>query len=212
MASVIDTTATGLQTCASCGAPMPPDAAFCPACGTPVERAGPAPAPAPAAEVPAAPAATPVPAGLMARGAAFFIDYMLLVITWSVVLGVVSAFAGDRVLGVGSVAMLAAGQLYWALFESGRRQATVGKQALALVVVNADGTRLTMNRALTRSALSVVPIVVAEVCILAGSPVVGAVLLFTVVPGAVLMAPFNERRLALHDLLTGTMVARRPRA
>lgn len=199
MATTTDVTTSALRTCASCGAAMPADAAFCPSCGVPVARATPAPA-------------FPVPAGLLARGAAFLIDYMLLGIVWSMVLGLVSAFAGDAVLGLGGVALLAAGQLYWARLESSRWQASIGKMALSLVVVGVDGARLTLNRALTRSALSAVPIVAADLCLMAGAVVPGALLMLTLVPGAVLMAPFTARRQALHDRLTGTMVARRPHA
>jgi uncharacterized RDD family membrane protein YckC len=219
MSTTTDPTKTALGFCATCGAGMPADAAFCPACGKRVERAAPAPAPheepvppAPAIHVPVPAAATPVPAPLLARGAAFFIDYLLLATAWSMALGFASAFAGDAALGLAGVGLLGAGQLYWAWLESARWQASVGKHALRLVVVDAAGMRLTFNRALVRSALSIVPIVVAELCILAGAAPVGGALMLTVVPGAVLMAPFNKRRLALHDLLTGTMVARRPHA
>jgi uncharacterized RDD family membrane protein YckC len=213
-----DRTTTALGVCTSCGAEMPADAAFCPACGARVAPAPPeaAAALAAAAVLPApvvlpAPA-VPVPAGLLARGAAFFIDYMLLVSVLTMGLNFVSTFAGVGGVVLAALGLLAAGQLYWAGLESSRWQASVGKQALRLVVVGIDGTRLTMNRALVRSALSVVPLVAAYAGIAAGSDVIGGFLILFVVPAAVLMAPFNARRQALHDLLTDTMVARRPDA
>lgn len=198
-----DITTTALGVCTGCGAEMPADAAFCPACGRRVGQAAPAPAPAPGG---------PVPAGLLARGAAFVVDYFLLAfVLWTAVV-VVDGLAGGGVAALTGLGLVAAGQLYWAGMESGRWQASVGKQAFRLVVVNVDGSRMTFNRALMRSALSIAPLVAAELFIASGADILGGVLMLFVVPGAVLLAPFTTRRQALHDLATGTMVARPPHA
>lgn len=206
--TITDPATTALGVCATCGAEMPEGAAFCPACGARIVSATPA-APAVAPAMPAPAEAGPVPAGLLKRGAAFFIDYMLLATVMSVVVSAAEGLAGGAAGPLAGLGMVALGQLYWAGLESGRWQASIGKQALRLVVVNVDGTRLTLNRALVRSALSIVPLFAACAFIFSGADVIGGFFILLVVPGAVLMAPFNARRQALHDLLTATMVARR---
>lgn len=198
--ATLESVPTARGVCARCGAAMPVDAAYCPACGAAVGAAVPPTA------------AGPVPAGLVARGGAFVLDAVLLSLAMSMALGVASTFAGNRGVTLAGLGLLAAGQLYWAGLESSAWQASLGKRVFRLMVVCNDGARMTFNRALVRSALSIVPLVLTDASALAGAGALAAILVFTLVPGAVLMAAFNTRRLALHDLLTATMVARRPHA
>lgn len=76
--------------------------------------------------------------------------------------------------------------LYYALMESSKHRATVGKMALGIVVVNNSFERLTFGRATGRCLGRVVTS-------------------FTFYIGY-LMAAFTERKQALHDLIASTYV------
>jgi uncharacterized RDD family membrane protein YckC len=81
--------------------------------------------------------------------------------------------------------------LYFAGLESSAWQATVGKRATRLLVTDRMGQRLSFGRATGRfyaKALSVLPLLIGY-----------------------LVAAFTPRKQALHDLIAGTLVVKRPR-
>lgn len=91
-------------------------------------------------------------------------------------------------LGVTVAAILVAPWLYTALFESGSRQATPGKQLLRIKVTDLRGARIGFARATGRHFAEWLSIL-------------------TLLVGYAL-AIFTRRRQAMHDLLAGTLVVR----
>ncbi len=79
--------------------------------------------------------------------------------------------------------------LYWAAFESSKRQATLGKRVVGILVTDVNGNRLTFLRATARHF----------------SKIVSA---STLLAGFV-MAAFTQRRQALHDLISGCLVLKK---
>jgi uncharacterized RDD family membrane protein YckC len=76
--------------------------------------------------------------------------------------------------------------LYFALFESGGMQATPGKRALGLKVVDETAARISIGRATGRYF---------------GKIISGAILYI-----GFLLAAWSERKQALHDMMAGTFV------
>ena len=92
---------------------------------------------------------------------------------------------------VGLVIGVLAGWLYYSLFESSERRATPGKMAVGIRVSDLAGRRLSFGRATGRSFAKYVSNL--TLCI-----------------GYVMVA-FTDRKQALHDLIAGTIVTRKPR-
>jgi len=90
------------------------------------------------------------------------------------------------------LALLLIGWLYEALMTSSRRGATLGKQALGLRIIRADGARLSFGRATARYLLKYII-----------TPLVPLLIGY-------LMAAFTNRKRALHDVLADTLVIRSP--
>lgn len=82
-----------------------------------------------------------------------------------------------------------AAAVYFSLFESSRHQATPGKMALGIKVVDQQGRRLSFGHALGRW--------------------VSATLSYLTLYIGFLMAAFTERKRALHDMVAGTLVVDR---
>jgi len=82
--------------------------------------------------------------------------------------------------------------LYAALMESSARQATVGKMMIGVVVTDTDGNRLSFGRASARYFAKFVS---------------GITLMI-----GFIMAAFTKRKQALHDIMAGTLVIRKPKA
>src|SRR5690554_2536333 len=82
-----------------------------------------------------------------------------------------------------------AAALYFSLFESSRHQATPGKMALGIKVVDRHGQRLSFGHALGRW--------------------VSAALSYLTLYIGFLMAAFTDRKRALHDMVAGTLVVDR---
>jgi uncharacterized RDD family membrane protein YckC/type II secretory pathway pseudopilin PulG len=179
-------------------APAAPGAAPAPA--APAAALAPAapPAPAPAAvpgagaranpyQAPAAPVDHPVVdsgiayGGFWARLAASFIDGIVIFIP----LGLLSLIP---ILGwIGAIVLA---WLYFALMESGERGASLGKRALNLQVLSADGLeRIGFGRATGRFF--------------------GRYLSTLILYIGYLMQPFTARKQALHDMISGTVVVAR---
>jgi uncharacterized RDD family membrane protein YckC len=92
---------------------------------------------------------------------------------------------GQLAAFVGWLATTLAGWLYFAFLESGRSQATLGKQALGIIVTDLEGRRISFRRATGRYFGKMLSSVF----------FLGYLLIF-----------FTQKRQALHDLLAGTLV------
>jgi uncharacterized RDD family membrane protein YckC len=76
--------------------------------------------------------------------------------------------------------------LYFPILESSNWQATIGKRAVGIKVIDLDGKRITFPRALGRFFAKIIS---------------GLVLYI-----GFIMAGFTERKQALHDIIAGTLV------
>jgi uncharacterized RDD family membrane protein YckC len=90
------------------------------------------------------------------------------------------------------LAVLGTGWVYCSTLESSRRQATLGKSLLGIVVADSDGNRLSFPAASLRyfaKTVSAIPLL-----------------------GGFVLAAFNSRRQALHDMLGSSVVLKRDAA
>lgn len=144
-----------------------------------------------------------VPAGFVRRWAALFIDNLLLAAAfYGVFFVALLAFAGSGgfealaaddppawLVGLQllmSLAYFMMAGLYYAGMESSKSQATLGKMALAIKVVDMHGQRLGFAHALGRWA--------------------AATLSYLTLYIGFLLAAFTQRKQALHDIVAGTQV------
>lgn len=143
------------------------------------------------------------PAGFWIRFAALLVDSLVIALGSVLVMAVVGLAVGlgaargggdgtgaaGAGIVIGYVVLIAGQWAYFALMESSRRQATLGKLALGLGVTDLEGRRIGLGRATGRFFAK----------ILSGIPLnLGYVL-----------AAFTARKQALHDLVAGTLVVRR---
>ncbi|WP_148714995.1 RDD family protein [Chitinolyticbacter meiyuanensis] len=172
----------------------------------PTQPLPPLPTPVPAAvSVPTDPG-QPEPAGFWARFAALTIDGMVLgMASWvvfivvAIAMGISAAALGDAVDGgsaaigfmaVGYLLMFGLSWAYFALQEASSAQASLGKRAVGLYVTDGTGARIGLGRATGRwfaHALSNITLYIGY-----------------------LIQPFTRRKQALHDLVSGTVVMRKP--
>ena len=139
-------------------------------------------------------------AGFWRRFAAFAIDVMLLGIVQGVAtIAMVVIIPGEEASDAANIGyilfsnlvLFAAMWLYFALMESSSIQATVGKMLIGIVVSDMAGNRISFKRASGRY--------------------------FAKIPSWILlgigfyMACFTERKQALHDIMTGCLVIRKPK-
>jgi uncharacterized RDD family membrane protein YckC/Tfp pilus assembly major pilin PilA len=129
------------------------------------------------------PEARPLYAGFWRRAAAALLDGFLLTIANVVVLVVVSERLGAM------LAMLAVDGLYYTLLTSSQAQATFGKRACGIKVVDRHGGRIGSGRAAARYCAGWLSIL----CAGAGFAA----------------AAFTARKQALHDLICATLVVNR---
>ncbi|MGB0839464.1 MAG: RDD family protein [Chitinophagales bacterium] len=148
----------------------------------------------------------PIYAGFWLRVVAYFID--------GVILQVVSSLVVMPIMGVNMEALAGAGEnpeeimslmlttlgpvigittligwLYFSLMESSEKQATVGKMALGLKVVDMYGDKLTFLRATGRHFAKIVS--------------------GTILGIGYIMAGFTERKQGLHDMIASTLVVKK---
>lgn len=143
-------------------------------------------------------------AGSWKRLLAFIIDY---VITFSGLLVIILIVGGlgiamegyfDREaveFAAGSIvflALIAYSWLYSALFESSRLQATPGKIALGLIVVNGRNGKISFGQATARHFCKAI----------------SAALIFI----GFIMAAFHPRKQGLHDMISGTLILNKSEA
>jgi uncharacterized RDD family membrane protein YckC len=177
--------------CQKCGKQDTAGGRFCSSCGAQLPLApGATPVAAP-------PAASGVYAGFWKRLAAFVLDYIIVVVMAAMAGGVIGGFYGisagaptdDAASGLGAVAGLLVWWLYYALMESSSRQATLGKLALGIKVVDRQGNAVSFGRATARNLTKLLS---------------GAILMI-----GYLMAGFTSRKQALHDIVAGCLVVNR---
>jgi uncharacterized RDD family membrane protein YckC len=169
---------TGGRFCSSCGAQLPlsPDAT---------------PAPVPTA------AAVGVYAGFWKRFAAFILDYIIVLVLAMMAGGVIGLIYGvgagaptdDAASGLGAIAGFLVWWLYYALMESSSSQATLGKMALGVRVVDRQGKAVSFGRATGRNLAKLLS---------------GMILMI-----GYLMAGFTSQKQALHDIVAGCLVVNR---
>ncbi len=141
-------------------------------------------------------------AGFWIRVGAYLIDIVILVITMSLIQGITGIDMGanysaqfndalvaggaNEASGFGQLLALIIGIAYFAGLESSAWQATVGKKALGLTVIDANGNRLSFMRALGRA--------------------LGKILSGIILYIGYIMVAFTEKKQGLHDMLASTLV------
>jgi uncharacterized RDD family membrane protein YckC len=170
------------------------------------------------------------PAPITRRLAAFAIDYAILALYIAVISVVFAALPKSFVRPLFSsplsgqltviVALTIPVLLYFALSERSLRQATIGKRAVRLRVVDREGHRISWQRSLLRSGLKLAPWELAHTCIWriegwpaepespTGLPLAGIVTVWAIV--LVWLIPLIRTGRTGYDLLSGTIVQRRP--
>lgn len=81
------------------------------------------------------------------------------------------------------------GWLYFALMEISRRQATLGKQALGIIVTDLNGNRISFGKATTRYFGKLISTLTLGI--------------------GFIMAGFSEKKQALHDMFAGCLVVKK---
>ena len=170
--------------CTKCGAANADNSQFCVQCGIALTSG------------PVVSAAAPkVYAGFWIRVGAYLIDYVILTIAGFIamfLLGLaLGVFTGVPSAGSGIglfFAWLLAPWLYAALFESGPRQATLGKQAVNLKVTDLEGNRISFGRATGRYFAEWINGLTLGI--------------------GYVMTAFTAKRQSLHDMIAGTIVVR----
>ncbi len=138
----------------------------------------------------AAPAFSPAP--FASRAAALFVDVVavqLMAVPLVALLALLARSGGPRAHTGGDIAagvLLLAFWFYFAKLESSRHQATWGKRLLGIKVCDLQGQPVSMARASGRFFGKLL-----------------SALLYGI---GFLIAPFNRRKQALHDLMAGTLV------
>jgi uncharacterized RDD family membrane protein YckC/Tfp pilus assembly major pilin PilA len=195
--------------CPKCRAENPDHSLFCLQCGTslafrkptaaaatiPEPSASPYSAPR-AATTPAAAHTADIFAGFWLRLVAAILDGIIInVVFWVVSFILIAAIAssGDSAaIGIASVftyiLSIVGNWLYFALMESSSKQATVGKMALGLKVVDEQGERIGFGRATGRHF--------------------GKLISSLIIGIGFLMAAWTRKRQCLHDILASSLVVR----
>lgn len=143
-------------------------------------------------------------AGFWRRATAMTLDSVLLGIIQAVVniviiamIGAASVAGGEPddaatvgIVGVIGLLTFVAMWLYFALMESSGKQATLGKMLVGIVVTDTDGNRISFGKASGRYFGKIVSSIILMI--------------------GYLMAAFTERKQALHDIMAGCLVIRKP--
>lgn len=152
--------------------------------------------------------AEPEYAGFWLRFGAWVIDYLILMVPFTVIslgMGLGAAmtallgqFEKDQAAALTAYAaavqpityvLLTIGFIYYAFFESSKWQATPGKMAVGIRVTDTGGRRISMGRAAGRNAIRLVN-----------------AFTFLVPMAFYVTAAFTRRKQGVHDLLAGTYV------
>ena len=172
--------------CNACGLENPSEHGYCTACGQTLDGA--------ARPGPAAP--TVQYAAFWRRVAALVLDFVLIYGVYLALSFGVAARRGWSPMNVLAtmlsfyLPMFAMIWLYWAVLESSRWQATIGKKLLGIHVTDLKGNRLSFVRASGRQFAKGLSTMTFHL--------------------GFLMANFTARKQALHDLVAGTLVVAGP--
>jgi uncharacterized RDD family membrane protein YckC len=204
---------TAILTCEKCEAEIPEGASVCPKCEAPVNvsQIGPVYVPQnaqPPDVIPAIPELSKLPprpafAGFWLRAVAYLFDTVLI----SLVFGLIASFypttfikfpdaastsltSLPQLTPIAFAITLTATWFYYTMFEASAWQATPGKRVLRLYVADLNGQRITFARAAARNGAKII----SSLTFLVGY----------------LVAGFTEKKQALHDILSGSLVLRRP--
>ena len=134
-------------------------------------------------------------AGFWARFVAAFLDGIILLIISILIgfaFGLVFGLAGgnaEAAGAIGNVLGIIINWLYYALQESSPSQATLGKQAMGLVVTDLEGKRISFGRATGRHFAKIISTLILLI--------------------GYIMAAFTEKKQALHDMMAGTLVLKK---
>ena len=145
-------------------------------------------------------------AGFWRRAAAMSLDGVLLGVIQAVVnilliamIGAASVAGGEPddaatvgIVGIIGLLTFVAMWLYFSLMESSAKQATLGKMLVGIVVSDLAGDRISFGKASGRYF----------------GKIVSAILLMI----GYLMAAFTKRKQALHDIMAGCLVIRKPKS
>ena len=189
--------------CTNCGSNLAEGARFCPGCGEAAGGTGPVHAFA-AVRPGAAPVQAPDPppqafayAGFWRRLFALLLDAAILVVPNLVFGGMIGFAVGKGPWAQGGPTAILAGQLvvtliswlYFAGLESRWKQATFGKMALGIKVVDLGGARVSFLRATGRHFGKAVSALILSI--------------------GFLLAAFTSRKQALHDMMAGCLVVKK---
>ncbi|KXS43809.1 MAG: RDD domain-containing protein [Methanolobus sp. T82-4] len=127
--------------------------------------------------------------GFWRRFAAYFIDAVILNILGMFYGPVIGNFFSDSIFSIifysFAISTLVA-TLYFGYFESSKKQATLGKQALGIKVTDLEGNRISFGKAVARYVLKIITSLVLAI-------------------GFIAIA-FTEKKQGLYDLAVGTVV------
>ena len=126
-------------------------------------------------------------AGFWKRILAAFVDGIILQISGLVILLIDYVLGATGVINI--LLNLIIGWLYFALMESSRQQATLGKQALGIIITDLNGNRIYFGKATTRYFGKFISALI--LCI------------------GFIMAEFTEKKQALHDMIAGCLVVKK---
>jgi uncharacterized RDD family membrane protein YckC len=187
--------------CPNCGAPAAPGISYCASCGAALAGAPGIPGGAGGGYA----AAGVEYAGFWLRFGAYLLDGLILAAIILIPIFIVAAIGASQGLknvdGTTKLPTWAAGLivvlyvasffvqwLYFAMQESGPRQATLGKRACGIIVTDMQGERLSFGRATGRYFAKII-----------------STLTLTI---GYIMAGFTEHKQALHDMIASTLVVR----
>lgn len=106
----------------------------------------------------------------------------------AIINGLISAVLGKN-SGLASLVGILIAWLYYAVQESSEKQATLGKQALGIVVTDLEGKRIDFVKATIRYFSKILSTLILMI--------------------GYIMAAFTEKKQALHDMIAGTLVVNR---
>lgn len=133
-------------------------------------------------------------AGFWERFAALFLDGLVLMVfsipAW-IVIWIGETHGGNVIVALACLMFLAISPIYFSVMESGEKSATYGKRWMGLKVLDLNNQRISGGRALARWA----------------SHGFSNITLYV----GYFIQPFTQRKQALHDLVSGTIVVRTER-
>jgi len=128
-------------------------------------------------------------AGFWTRFLAALLDGIIITIINILVGFVLGLLLGKNAANLASLVGVLIVWLYYALQESSEKQATLGKQALGIVVIDMEGKRIDLVKATIRYFSKIISGVIFGI--------------------GYIMAAFTEKKQALHDMIAGTLVVKR---